>query len=470
MNSRKVVSVGSGRKIFSAVVQQRGRLTFCASLLGMVVAASVLALAGRIAANDAIRGLGRVVFFRKEVTAKCTGGIQLLRTLAVPGVPRPWVLRPGIVWQGNESLLLIRGDSSVLEYHFRKGHKTRVTAHALPRIAKTIPASILESAAGPVVPVLSLPKKYSSVRQILVYQLAKGTNRLALTISLASHPRRWGRNWPNQGYCVGPPDGDWVASVALPHRHFRALSHILDSTDFGFVGYSIHVWNLRSGRQMGSGYPVIEPWAEAFCSPRGHRLGWVCAGHWLRVVNVQEAPRVVRSFRLIASELRAGAFAPGGNRVVMLSDADRNIGSRLSVKEIDLRSPSVERELELAPRRAIIACAPKFSPGGRRIAVAAAGKFGNRFWILSSKTLRLHAMATCHGDLIQSMAFSPDGHQLAVEFWYRVLIFRLPKFISGQGTHVHEPAWDVRWTRPTRLLLPINHPMAPLVQTNGHMR
>ena len=439
----------------------RGSAVLPPALVGGIVAVIAVAPGHSVAANDAIRVLGRVIFFHKKLTWKSTTGLRVLRTLKVPRVPLKW-LRPGIVWQGNHSLTLVRVDYTVLTYHFRKGHKTRISVIALPRVARTIPGSITGSALGPVVPVLFLPKKYSSVRRIFVHLLTNGIDHQVFSINLATHLRRWGTRWPNQAYCVAPSNGDWIASIPLPHRAVGGSSRLLNRTHFGFVGYSIHLWNLRSGRPIGDGYPVVEPWAEAFCSPNGRRLGWVCAGHWLRVVNVEPVPGRVQKFRLVASELRTGAFSPGGNRVAMLSNSNRYAGSRVSVIEMDLRSPNVERKVELAQRGAIVACPPKFSPGGGRLTVAAPGKYGERIWILSSKTLRAHAMVTCHGDLIQSIAFSPDGRKLAVEFRFHVLIFQLPKFVARQEIGVAPHSWSIFWTRPDVLYLPTNRPMAPL--------
>ncbi len=461
MKKHGIALLSPRRTILTIRSVLRGPAVLRLALVGGIAAGLAAAPGHPATANDAVRVLGRVIFFHKKITWKSTSGLRVLHTLKVPRVPLKW-LRPGIVWQGNHRLMLVRVDYTVLAYHFRKGHQTRISTIALPRVAKSIPGSIIGSALGPVVPVLFLPKKYSSVRRIFVHLLTNGTDHQVFSINLATHPRRWGTNWPNQAYCVAPSNGDWIASIALPHRAVGGSSRLLNRINFGFVGYSIHLWKLRSGRPIGDGYPVVEPWAEAFCSQDGHRLGWVCAGHWLRVVNVEPVPGRVRKFRLVASELRTGAFSPGGNRVAMLSNSNRFVGSRVSVIELDLRSPDVERKVELVQRGAILACPLKFSPGGGRLAVAAPGKYGERIWILSSKTLRVHAMVTCHGDLIQSIAFSPDGRRLAVEFRFHVLVFHLPKLIARQEIGVHPHSWSVLWTRPDVLYLPVNRPMLPL--------
>ena len=143
-----------------------------------------------------------------------------------------------------------------------------------------------------------------------------------------------------------------------------------------------------------------------------------------------------RSIRIWSHEpLRFGAFSRDGSLAVLTTAAfNRGAdGGPVEIIVLAQRKPGVEwvgRPWYGRLYKALAACPPAISADGRKIAVdlyrplSMGRRHGQEIFVYSGKRRFLAGIAHLRGDVAQSLAFSPDGKFLAVECWYRILLFR----------------------------------------------
>jgi hypothetical protein len=280
---------------------------------------------------------------------------------------------------------------------------------------------------------------------------------VAALLSSAAGPPKGQRvpHWNLTGGAGGSPIGWWSAAAPPTLGWIAATSNPANGDD------GLLVWLSGRGAQADIQLRLGEPSNTLFTSKDGKYLGWVDGGHRVRWIKPSHRQAVViHSLRLrSAGGLRFGAFSPHGRRLLLVA-SHTSTGGGVELISVRRRAPKSEHTLRLWPPDggAVCPCPPVYSRSGK-IASVATFRYGHRspvgIFITGTRSVTTRCYIRLRGDLPVAMAFSPNGSKLAVEGWYHVFIFRMPKkFRSPSHLRFHEPHWSADWHSPSAPPLP----------------
>ncbi len=379
-----------------------------------------------------------ILMLPRAAAVQCVGSIQDITRLHAYGAPaqqakgkapikRPAPLVPGLSWIGNHELLAAASFGGV-EWKLSADYKTH-TMERIPLPSPPVPAiRLLHSNRGIFICSLGARDGYRELKFWLRSPHSPGGYRESQI-----------RTWRLRKY-ARPPSSPWMSLECPKYGDwFCALPDIQTGQSFGILGY----FPPAAGGL--TTFPLGEPHNHAFCSPDGRFLGLVSGGHWLRVLRVGRAHADWRMIRVQSRvPLRFGAFSRDGDWAV-LTTASRGrgpVGGPVEIILLNRRKPGVEwitRPWGGQLYRALASCPPAISPKGRQIAAdifrprGLVKPHGQGIFLYSGNKRGLAGIVRLKGDLAQRMAFSPDGKYLAVECWYRIILFRCRP--AGSETH-----------------------------------
>jgi WD40 repeat protein/serine/threonine protein kinase len=176
------------------------------------------------------------------------------------------------------------------------------------------------------------------------------------------------------------------------------------STD---TNLAVKIWDTRTGSELATlgGHEAIV-WAVAF-SPDGKRIA---TGDWAGTITVWDADNYRTTLTLgNGATVRSVAFSPDGARLVSGGGVEVNVwdaekgGGPLRTFHADYSGVNHDHVREIS--------SVAFSPDGRQIAY---GDYNNtvKVWDIETGSKPLRTLSG-HRDLVCSVAFSPDGRQIA---------------------------------------------------------
>lgn len=368
-----------------------------------------------------------IMMLRRSLSVHCVGSIQNFNQLYVhlpPAVAQkgraagkqPASLAPGLSWLGNHVLLAAASFGGVqwkLSGDYRKYGTMSLPKPPEPAIR------LLHSGQGIFLCSLGAHGGYRDLK-LWHYspQSPSGYRSSGIRMwRLRDNTREPHYPWMS---LECPENGNW----------FCALPEIPSGRSVGVIGY------LPPASGALTTFALDEPHNRAFCSPDGRFLGLTSGGHWLRVLHVGLPHAQWHMIRVRSRvPLRFGSFSSDGGWAV-LTTAARGRGPAGGPVEIILLSRSkpgsewIGHPWAGQMYRALASCPPAISADGRQIAVdmfrprGLAKPHGQDIFLYAGKKRKLAGIVRLKGDIAQHLAFSPDGKYLAVECWYRILLFR----------------------------------------------
>ncbi len=367
---------------------------------------------------------GRMQGYTPQVNVRCADGISLTHVLAIPGTshePRP--LLAGVVWAGRDGILAITY-THLLQWKFSAG-KAECTATALgskvghQRIGLFArhQGAVLVSACGPTT---------GHKPALILSRISAGA--LAL--------RQWLRlSGEASGIRVGPG-----GRVDFPRVIFPAAGDWIGTVPYDAVpGDRLVIRRIGRGAAPAETHRLFETRNIGFAAADGKSFGWVSLGHWVRLLAMGNGSGVVARIHVTGPDIQYGALSPRGRQLALIAYGPSTLlGSQTILELLRANNPSQEKLLQLSngyTTNMAPACPPVFSPDGRLVAAATLRRtshFPDEVLIVDAGSPGIYCKARFGMDAPISLAFSPGGRQLAIECWYRIFVFKLPKGFPPQ--------------------------------------
>ena len=367
---------------------------------------------------------GEIQGYTPQVSVRCADGLSLTHVLAIPGIAHDrHPLLPGVVWAGHGRILAITY-THLLQWTFSAGKAecigTTLGPNLGPQRIGLFPfrqKAMLVSARGP---------GAGHKSAIVLSRVSPGITAI----------QQWNR-LPGEacGIRVGaggrvvfplvclPASGDWIGT--LPYD--------------AVAGDRLVVRPLGQGAAPPKAPLLFEQRNMAFAAADGKYCGWVSQGHWARLLAMGKNLGAVTRIHVIGPDLQYGALSPHGRQLALIAYGPATlIGSQILLELLKTHNPKQEKLFAIArdfPTNRAPACPPAFSSDGRLVAAATIRRtshFPGEVLIVDAAAPESYCKARFGIDTPVSLAFSPGGRHLAVECWYRIFVFRLPKGFPPQ--------------------------------------
>lgn len=402
--------------------ESRGKRFSAAALLALIIATAAVrrpvpVLASVVSSPGPL--IGRMQGYTPRVKVRCADGLSLTRVLAVPGIKHDGhPLLGGIVWVGHRHILAFTY-SRLLQWSF-SGRKTVCTSAAL----------------GPNVASQRLGLFAFHKKAVLVSARASGASHKSALVLSAVLPgslaiRQWiklpgeacgirrgpgGRvDFPR---VILPAAGGWIG--AMPHHAVPGDRFVIRRLDRTAVTAKMPL--------------LFEPRNIGFAAADGDSCGWVSQGHWVRVLAMKRGPGRVARIHVIGPDIQYGALSPHGGQLALIAYGPSTLlGSQTLLLLLNTNNPSQEKLFSLSrgyTRSEAPACPPVFSSDGRLVAASTLRRTSHltdEILIIDAGQPKVYCKARFGFDAPICLAFSPGGRHLAVECWYRIFVFKLPK-------------------------------------------
>ena len=217
---------------------------------------------------------------------------------------------------------------------------------------------------------------------------------------------------------------DAIDSVAWsPDGRFIAASH----------GNVVTVWDAAAGSRAAEFEENASKLTSVAWSPDGTRLAAAGAPNFLQIYDMANLSRALK-FTQLTSNAHSLAWSPDGIKIVT--------GSDKAIKIWNARTGELEKTLASIDNR--INHAVAWSPDGSKIVACLEGYDTSRTPIWNSTTGKVVQTIAWYGT---SLAFSPDGGQLAIVTGYSVYIYGftgglLQRTIAGHSDSVNSVSWS----------------------------
>ena len=422
----------------------------------IVVTSLLLFLAVPCHRAAAINGVYPVRDVKPRVV--CSGGAVLKHILTLRSHTRARLI-PGIVWTGPRQIVAEDSLSRLVRWNF-SGKVVQNVSKPVHTSPGGITLGLFKSLGGAVSASLvsNGPNRNTALKlDILSAQaLSAGSRISGRELRSVSVPDYGLEGKLNFFSLVVPPRAAWLATIpagpAAP-------------------GSRIRLWRFGTGKPLRWSVRLLEPENRGFATDDGSYLAWVSFGHWVRMLRVRGPGHGFTKVHVIGPDLQYGAFSPDGRIMVLEAGGTSSIlGGKVQLISLRSDSPARERVLGLWGRayRAVPVCPPAFSQNGKLL-VAATLRLGSKWpvgiWVISGRSFTTLCYLGIRNDLPERIAFSTGRSELAVQCWYHVFVFRLPKRFPSRSQRIfHEPKWFNMWTSPKTIMFP---PQRTAAQSNA---
>ncbi len=226
---------------------------------------------------------------------------------------------------------------------------------------------------------------------------------------------------------IGPRHGDWFATEPYDAEPWAR----------------IHIWRSRDGRSLGAHLPALwQPYGSMFCTGGGRDIYWVSSGtrvYQARIGGAKRAHPVLKSVRLVATNLQEGALSPNGQQMLLLAGAEPGPPSNVAAILAPTSGVGAEWTLQYPYWALVPAVAPVFSANGKMAAFGVfcpslvGHHFGTDMFIAGTSPFKIMYRAKMAEFVLTGMSFSPDGRRLALEGQRSVVVLGLPKRVPRKA-------------------------------------